>query len=146
MKSGFCYSDVKSFNAQVLALTLIALWFSDKKTTVLDKDIKKKRKALIKDMEELSARIRPTLEDDYVETYKQIAEVLKDQQDIFLLGKGTGFFAVEYAGSKFMEIAGIHAEAYPSGEFRHGPLSMIDDVAKTPGKYTNTNKHSLFSS
>ena len=32
-----------------------------------------------------------------------------------------------------MMIAGIHAEAYPSGEFRHGPLSMIDDQIKTPG-------------
>ena len=31
-----------------------------------------------------------------------------------------------------MQIAGIHAAAYPSGEFRHGPLSMIDDVVKTP--------------
>ena len=34
-----------------------------------------------------------------------------------------------------MQIAGIHAAAYPSGEFRHGPLSMIDDAVKTPGKY-----------
>ena len=42
--------------------------------------------------------------------------------------------AVEYAASKFMQIANIHAEAYPSGEFRHGPLSMIDDAVKTPGK------------
>lgn len=27
----------------------------------------------------------------------------------------------------------MHAEAYPSGEFRHGPLSMIDEEEKTPG-------------
>ena len=31
-----------------------------------------------------------------------------------------------------MQVAGIHAAAYPSGEFRHGPLSMIDDEEKTP--------------
>lgn len=31
-----------------------------------------------------------------------------------------------------MQISGIHAAAYPSGEFRHGPLSMIDDVTSTP--------------
>ena len=52
------------------------------------------------------------------------------------MGKGTGFFAANYIASKFMQIASIHAEAYPSGEFRHGPLSMIDDVEKTPGKLT----------
>lgn len=51
---------------------------------------------------------------------------------MFLLGKGTGFFAANYVGSKFMQIAGIHAEAYPSGEFRHGPLSMIDEATSTP--------------
>lgn len=32
-----------------------------------------------------------------------------------------------YIAQKFMMIAGIHAAAYPSGEFRHGPLAMIDD-------------------
>ena len=53
---------------------------------------------------------------------------------MFCLGKGTGNLANEYMAQKFMQIAGIHAAAYPSGEFRHGPLSMIDDVDKTPGK------------
>ena len=34
---------------------------------------------------------------------------------------------------KFTQVTAMHAEAYPSGEFRHGPLSMIDEVEKTPG-------------
>jgi len=34
---------------------------------------------------------------------------------------------------KFTQVTTLHAEAYPSGEFRHGPLSMIDEVEKTPG-------------
>ena len=134
MKSGFCYSDVKCFVAQVLALALVAIWFSDKKTTVLDKTVKLKRKELVSDIEDLTSKIRETLDDDYIELYKKIAEALKNQQDLFILGKGTGFMAAEYAASKFMQIANIHAEAYPSGEFRHGPLSMIDDAVKTPGK------------
>ena len=33
---------------------------------------------------------------------------------------------------KFTQVTTIHAEAYPSGEFRHGPLSMIDEEEKTP--------------
>lgn len=33
---------------------------------------------------------------------------------------------------KFTQVTTLHAEAYPSGEFRHGPLSMIDEVEKTP--------------
>jgi fructoselysine-6-P-deglycase FrlB-like protein len=35
---------------------------------------------------------------------------------------------------KFTQVTAMHGEAYPSGEFRHGPLSMIDEVERTPGK------------
>ena len=136
MKSGFCYSDVKSFIPQILAMALVSIWFSDKKTTVLDKDMKNRRKALIRDVEMLPERINMTLTDEYIELYKSIAEVLKSQQNLFCLGKGTGFLAWNYCAQKFMQIAGIHAAAYPSGEFRHGPLSMIDDSVKTPGKHS----------
>ena len=51
------------------------------------------------------------------------------------MAKGTGYIAQNYMAQKFMQVAGIHAAAYPSGEFRHGPLSMIDDVEATPGKF-----------
>jgi len=43
MKSGFCYSDVKYFLPMVIALALVTIWFSDKKSTVLDKEAKSKR-------------------------------------------------------------------------------------------------------
>lgn len=43
MKAGFCYSDVKYFVPMVIALALVSLWFSDKKSTVRDKAYKLKR-------------------------------------------------------------------------------------------------------
>lgn len=94
--------------------------------------MKLRRKALIHDIEMLPERINMTLTDEYIVIYKQIAEVLKHQQNLFCLGKGTGYLATSYMAQKFMQIGGIHAAAYPSGEFRHGPLSMIDDECKTP--------------
>lgn len=132
MKVGFCYSDVKAFVPMVIALALVTIWFSDKKSTILNKEEKLKRQKLISDIEDLPQNIRNTFEDDYLEIYQAIAEKLKGQQDMFILGKGTGFFAANYVSQKFMQIASIHAEAYPSGEFRHGPLSMIDDAVSTP--------------
>lgn len=63
---------------------------------------------------------------------------------MFCLGKGAGFLVCNYIAQKFMQISGIHAAAYPSGEFRHGPLSMIDDVTKTPGKCDPAIANSLF--
>lgn len=59
---------------------------------------------------------------------------LKEKNNLFILGKGVGLLAGSYVSAKFLQISGIHAEAYSSAEFRHGPLSMIDEVEKTPGK------------
>lgn len=50
----------------------------------------------------LPERINATLTDEYVELYKQIAEVLKPQQNLFCLGKGTGNFTMSYMAQKFM--------------------------------------------
>lgn len=77
-------------------MALVSIWFSDKKTTILDKQMQQRRKALIRDIEMLPERINMTLTDEYIELYKSIAEVLKTQQNLFCLGKGTGFLAQNY--------------------------------------------------
>ena len=134
-KFGFCYSDVKAFVPQVVAMALVSIWFSETKTTAAQKESKKKRQDLIRDISGLSSKLQHTMKGEYLDTYKEIGEFLKDQQNLFILGKGVGFHAGNYVASKFLQAVGIHAEAYPSGEFRHGPLSMIDDREKTPGKF-----------
>ena len=50
------------------------------------------------------------------------------------MSKGTGSFVSEYAAHKFNSICAIHAEAYGSAEFRHGPLAMLDEEEKTASK------------
>ena len=69
MKSGFCYSDIKSFVPEILALALVGIWFSDKKTTVIDKEVRRKRKALIRDIELLPERVNMALADENLELY-----------------------------------------------------------------------------
>ena len=54
-----------------------------------------------------------------------------------MLAKGTGLFVSEFVAQKFNQLALLHAEAYSSAEFRHGPLSMIDESEKTASKYFN---------
>lgn len=60
---------------------------------------------------------------------------MKGQDNIFILSKGTASFIAEYVANKFNQITCIHAEAYGSAEFRHGPLAMINEDEKTAGKY-----------
>ena len=58
MKSGFCYSDVKSFIPEVISMSLVALWFSFNKHSNLNKEIKAKRGALIKEIIALPERFK----------------------------------------------------------------------------------------
>lgn len=120
-------------------MVLVALWFSAAKTTASDKDIVKSRKNLIKEISGITGRMKSTLTGNYLETYKKIATFMKDKENLFILAKGVGLLASNYIATKFMQLTGIHAEAYSSSEFRHGPLSMIDEAEKTPGKLPSPN-------
>lgn len=75
--------------------------------------------------------MKHSLQPSYIAKYKELAEVFKSQDNIFLLAKGTGSFVADFIAQKFNQIACIHAEAYPSAEFRHGPLAMLDEEEKT---------------
>ena len=66
--------------------------------------------------------------------YVKISKMLKSHQNLFILAKGSGNFVGTFMSQKFLQISNLHAEAYACAEFRHGPLSMIDEVEKTPGK------------
>ena len=77
MKIGFCYSDIKSFIPEVIAMALVSIWFSDKKTTIADKLMKSRRQALVRDIELLPEHIQTTMTETYLEKYREIAEVLK---------------------------------------------------------------------
>lgn len=50
---------------------------------------------------------------------------------MFILSKGAGVYVSDFCAQKFSQIALIHAESYSSAEFRHGPLSMLDEDEKT---------------
>lgn len=136
-KSGHCHSDFKSFVPQVVCLAMVALWFSAKKLGLEDmsyerkKKIIQKRKDLVEDIGHLGLRMKHSLQASSLEKYKEVAKFLKDQDNVFLLSKGRGVFVSEFAAYKFNQIAEIHAEAYSSAEFRHGPLAMLNEEEKT---------------
>jgi glucosamine 6-phosphate synthetase-like amidotransferase/phosphosugar isomerase protein len=81
----------------------------------------------------LNLRLKQALTDPLQKAYKEVASFLKDHENLFILAKGSGYLGANYMSEKFTQVTTLHAEAYPSGEFRHGPLSMIDETEKTPG-------------
>ena len=103
IKCGFCYSDVKSFVPMVIAMALVAIWFSEKKSKHMEKTIKSKRIQLIKAIDDLPERMKKTLTPEYIEMYKAIGNKLKrPTHNLICLGKGTGFFVARYIADKFL--------------------------------------------
>lgn len=60
-------------------------------------------------------------------TIKAIAELFSDKQHALFLGRGTMYPIAMEGALKLKEISYIHAEAYPAGELKHGPLALIDE-------------------
>ena len=106
-KTGYCYSDIKSFLPQLVSLILVGIWFSDNKqqhnTSDLDhkKKAKEERQHLISDIGYLSLRLKQTIQPSYIQIYKDVATFLKGQDNIFILSKGTASFIAEYIANKF---------------------------------------------
>jgi glucosamine--fructose-6-phosphate aminotransferase (isomerizing) len=58
---------------------------------------------------------------------KHIAEDFVDKHHALFLGRGTHFPIALEGALKLKEISYIHAEAYPAGELKHGPLALVDE-------------------
>ena len=57
----------------------------------------------------------------------RIAKQIKDSESIFFIGRGIGYPISLEGALKLKEISYIHAEAYPAGEMKHGPIALIDE-------------------
>lgn len=142
-KCGYCYTDMKTFIPQVVCVALVAIWFSHNKLSTQSalgftleekKAIIEERKKLVHDIGCLSLILKHSLQANFLAQYRDIARFLKTQDNLFILSKGTALFVSDFVAQKFNQIALIHAEAYSSAEFRHGPLSMIEESEQTAGK------------
>ena len=61
------------------------------------------------------------------EEISKIVPNIADKHNALFLGRGMFFPIVQEGALKLKEISYIHAEAYPAGELKHGPLALVDD-------------------
>jgi len=76
--------------------------------------------------DEIKVKILDLLSRSRREHVEKVAELLKDSQHIFLLGRGLEFVTALEAALKIKEISYIHAEAFPAGEMKHGNIALIE--------------------
>ena len=113
-------ASTKAFTAPLIDLYLLAVMLADKKGFLSKRLIRK----LIFDISKAPDLVSTCLnrENDVL----QVARNLKDYEHILYLGRGINM-PIAYEGAlKLKEISYIHAEAYPAGEMKHGPIALID--------------------
>ncbi len=104
----------KTFLAQVAVLYIISSLISEKPTQRIREDLMDLAKELESSMEHISF------------TSRKISSLLMDKEHVFFLGRGINYPTALEGALKLKEISYIHAEGYPAGEYKHGPLALIE--------------------
>jgi glucosamine--fructose-6-phosphate aminotransferase (isomerizing) len=114
-------ASTKAFTAPLVDLYMLAVLLADLRGTIS----KEERKAYVDDLRLIPELVGKCL--DQEPEIEKVAEMLKDYHDMLYLGRGINM-PIAYEGAlKLKEISYIHAEAYPAGEMKHGPIALIDE-------------------
>jgi glutamine---fructose-6-phosphate transaminase (isomerizing) len=115
-------ASTKSFTTQLVVLALLLTSIGK-----VQKRLNKERESMIAGgLQKLPNLIRMALEHE--EEIREISQLFADKQHALFLGRGTMFPIALEGALKLKEISYIHAEAYPAGELKHGPLALIDET------------------
>jgi glucosamine--fructose-6-phosphate aminotransferase (isomerizing) len=113
-------ASTKAFTAPLIDQYMLAIHLADLRGAIDEKT----RKALVADLRLVPDLVSRTLEREA--EVEKIAYRLKDVHDCLYLGRGINM-PIAYEGAlKLKEISYIHAEGYPAGEMKHGPIALID--------------------
>ena len=111
----------KTFATQMVAQELVALYLAQVRAAKFPEEIAE----VLADLDELPAKVaRAIAAEDRV---RVVAERLADARDVLFIGRHTGYPAALEGALKLKELSYIHAEAYPAGELKHGPIALIED-------------------
>ncbi|HWK55424.1 MAG TPA: glutamine--fructose-6-phosphate transaminase (isomerizing), partial [Hyphomicrobiales bacterium] len=112
-------ASTKAFTTQLTVLALLAVALA--KRHGLDA---KKEAQYVSDLNQLPDIVRDTLALDGA--IRQLANDFIDKHHALFLGRGVEYPVAKEGALKLKEISYIHAEAYPAGELKHGPLALVD--------------------
>ncbi len=110
-------ASTKAFTTQVICLILFAIYMMEKAGGKAEKD-------LLKDLAVLPKSIQKILGN--AKEIQKIAKKYQKAQSSLYLGRGINFPIALEGALKLKEISYIHAEGYPAGEMKHGPIALVD--------------------
>ena len=111
----------KTFATQMVALHLVALYLAQVRGPMFPEEIAD----VVAGLRALPDQVRRTLALD--EQVRGIAEEIHRARDVLFIGRHTGFPAALEGALKLKEISYLHAEGYPAGELKHGPIALVEE-------------------
>jgi glutamine---fructose-6-phosphate transaminase (isomerizing) len=113
-------ASTKAFTTMLAAFYLLALRIAQARRTLTPHEIREHIQALI----ELPGKVARILEQHAI--YEELAERYHHATDALFLGRQVNYPIALEGALKLKEISYIHAEGYPAGEMKHGPIALID--------------------
>lgn len=114
-------ASTKAFTTQLVGLFLLAMHLAETRETIRHQTIKE----LMEDLLKVPHQIQQTLElNPQIEV---LSKKYMNARDFLYLGRGVNYPIALEGALKLKEISYIHAEGYPAGEMKHGPIALIDE-------------------
>jgi len=113
-------ASTKAFTTQLVALALLVCSIGKVKNTINTKQ----EREIVDGLRRLPGLINEALLQEL--QIKKLAARFKDKNSALFLGRGTMYAIAMEGALKLKEISYIHAESYPAGELKHGPIALID--------------------
>ncbi|HZP90483.1 MAG TPA: glutamine--fructose-6-phosphate transaminase (isomerizing), partial [Actinomycetota bacterium] len=110
----------KTFATQMVALHLVALYLAQERGSMFPEEVA----GVLARMRELPGQVERTLELDG--QVRALAERYAGANDVLFIGRHVGYPAALEGALKLKEISYIHAEGYPAGELKHGPIALVE--------------------
>jgi glucosamine--fructose-6-phosphate aminotransferase (isomerizing) len=117
-------ASTKAFTTQLVALLMLVVALGKRRQLSEDDE-----RSLFQQAQGLPALITRVLQNK--DTIDEWAETFTDLENAIFIGRGTLFPIALEGALKLKEISYIHADAYPAGELKHGPIALIDQDMPT---------------
>jgi glucosamine--fructose-6-phosphate aminotransferase (isomerizing) len=114
-------ASTKAFTSQLVALQLLALYMAQVRGTLTPAEIRGHIEELLQMPQILERAIKASA------VMEKVAERFSNRTDFLYLGRGINYPIALEGALKLKEISYIHAEGYPAGEMKHGPIALIDE-------------------
>ena len=114
-------ASTKSFLGQVVSLTLLALLLAQSKGKMRMNQIR----LIFRELADTAEQVERILAD--TSAIDEAAHACVDAASAMFIGRGMGAAIAREGALKLKEISYLHAEAYPAGEMKHGPIALVDE-------------------